>query len=155
MLFLGAFSFDVKPTIDSFVYPIDAPAMPSSHKSDIVARLRAVACKQLCLSCWFPALPYLDGYSIVGIHRYWPMVGSPFQTQENSCPIRFNGINPWNWNQRKLVGCVGGFCTLSMSNFIADGLPSLPNSSRMAAPLALAKRSTMLTCWCVERIPGK
>ena len=40
--------------------PMEAPAMPS-RKSEIVARLRIVACEKLCLSCYFPALTsFLD-----------------------------------------------------------------------------------------------
>ena len=39
---------------------MEAPAMPS-RKSEIVAKLRIVACEKLCLSCYFPALTsYLD-----------------------------------------------------------------------------------------------
>ena len=39
---------------------MEAPAMPS-RKSEIVAKLRIVACEKLCLSCYFPALTsFLD-----------------------------------------------------------------------------------------------
>ena len=40
---------------------MEAPAMRSSPKSEIVARLQLAACEKLCLSCWFPCLEsFLD-----------------------------------------------------------------------------------------------